>query len=132
MLSLNGGKKVITIDPAPASMPEHPLVEYVIGLSTEQRVIDLIKEKVKDGSVMVVLDSDHSTKNVLAELNAYKDIVTTGQYIVVEDCYTRRITPYLPYYAVHKFLKDNKGFKLYDLEKKYIFAVTRGGWIRKI
>ena len=31
------------------------------------------------------LDSDHSKDHVLAELHAYKDIITANQYLVVED-----------------------------------------------
>ena len=35
--------------------------------------------------VMVVLDSWHSYKHVTRELEAYHDLVTPGQYLVVQD-----------------------------------------------
>jgi cephalosporin hydroxylase len=81
---------------------------------------------------MVVLDSDHSTKHVAAELEAWKDIVTKDQYLVVEDCWTYREGPYHPYKAVKDFLKANPNFKRYNIEKQFVFAVTRDGWLRKI
>ena len=132
MLQLIGGKKVFTIDVShECHPPPHPMVEHVLGSSIDPAIVERIRSEVSDGKVMVVLDSDHSTKHVLAELRAYQDIVTPGQYIVVEDCWTRHKTPYEPWHAVEEFLKENPAFKRFNLEKQFIYAVTKDGWLRR-
>lgn len=136
LLLLSGGRRVFSVDVNARSTPSHPFVTYIKGSSVAKEILDHLREETKDGSVMVVLDSDHSRKHVLAELNAYADIVSSGQYMVVEDCYTRgpvkgRPEYYHPYLAVEDFLRVNKGYRRYDLEKQFIFAVTKGGWLRK-
>lgn len=134
MMRLTGCKgRVITIDVDAKGKPEHPLVEYVKGSSVDPEILSYVKDQVKGASVMVVLDSDHSTRHVAAELEAYKDIVTKDQYLVVEDCWTYREGPFAPYKAVQDFLKANGDkFKRYNIEKQFVFAVTRDGWLRKI
>lgn len=76
---------VISIDNNPGSRrPEHPRIIYLQGDSVA--LAEVVKEELPpDSTVMVSLDSDHKKDHVLAELNAYKDIVTAGQYMVVED-----------------------------------------------
>jgi cephalosporin hydroxylase len=34
---------------------------------------------------MVILDSDHSKRHVLAELQAYSRFVSIGNYLIIED-----------------------------------------------
>ena len=89
MLLLSGGRRVFSVDVKARNAPSHPFVTYLEGSSVDEEILKHLRDETKDGSVMVVLDSDHSKKHVLNELNAYADIVTTGQYLVVEDCYTR-------------------------------------------
>lgn len=133
MLTLiNSEGHVITIDVKAARNPEHDRVEYLNGSSVDPEIVEKVKEIVGQSMVMVVLDSDHSTKHVLKEMDLYAPIVTSGQYMVVEDCWTRHEKPYAPYYAVEEFLKKNNDFRRYNLEKQFIFAVTRDGWLRKI
>lgn len=67
----------------------HPLSSFVtliegssIGAEVVQQTRDLL---VEDETVMVTLDSNHSRDHVLAELNAYGDMVSTGSYIVAMD-----------------------------------------------
>jgi cephalosporin hydroxylase len=71
--------------------PPHQRVIYLEGSSVELAplVHDEIKkheeEQGQKMSVMVSLDSDHRKTHVAKELEAFKDIVTEGQYMVVED-----------------------------------------------
>jgi len=132
MLQLSGGKKVFSIDVSHKfDPPKHPLVEHILGSSTDPAIVERIRREVAGAKVMATLDSDHSTKHVLAELHAYKDIVTRGQYMVVEDCWTRHKKPYEPWYAVKQFLKESTQYKRFDLEKQFIYAVTKDGWLRR-
>lgn len=132
LLMLTGGKKVISIDikswnPTPQ---EHPMVEYMIGSSTDPSIVEKIKNQLK-GTVMVSLDSSHSTDHVSRELEIYSEIVSKGQYIVVEDCWTKWYQPYGPHRSVRRFLKTHKNFERIECEKQFIFAVTKDGWLFK-
>ena len=131
MLMLNGGKGVITIDKLYRHQPPHPMVEYIEGSSTDLRkVFRPIRSRLRGkGSVMVILDSDHSTEHVAKELEYYSQLVSVGQYLVAEDSWTKRATPYTPYKAVQEFLKTNDNFKLKHPEDQFIFGVTRDGWL---
>jgi cephalosporin hydroxylase len=141
LLSLSGGKKVITIDHKPIhaqswfeKQPEpHERVQYILASSTEKETVDVVKGLIPEGSkIMVVLDSEHTVDHVARELFLYAPLVTDGQYLVVEDCYAERSEPYQPYYAVEEFLQTNKGFVCQPLEDQFVFAVTRGGWLLKV
>ena len=80
---------------------------------------------------MVVLDSDHSRKHVLRELQLYSQVVTPGQYIAVEDCWGSGERPRAPYFAVDDFLKSGQGanFERRPIEEQFLFSVTRDGWL---
>jgi len=132
MVMLGGGKRVISIDVKSKHQPQHPFVEYIVGSSVDLKLFRALRGRLKGkGSVMVVLDSDHRTEHVARELELYSQVVTPGQYMVVEDCYTRRAKPYYPYPAVQEFTKQRKDFKLYNPEDQFIFAVSRGGWLMR-
>lgn len=132
MLQLIGGKKVFSIDiKQEFNPPKHPNVEYIESSSIDPKLVERIRQETRGKRVMATLDSDHSSKHVLAELKAYESIVSRGQYMVVEDCWTRHDKPYEPYYAVEEFLKENKKYSKIDLEKQFIFAVTKDGWLLK-
>lgn len=132
LLLLNGGKGVISIDRRGTHQPPHPFVQYIVSNSTDLRMFRRLRGSLKGrGSVMIVLDSNHATDHVERELELYSQLVTPRQYLVVEDCWTRRTEPYLPYKAVQEFVKKREDFELRHPEDQFIFAVTRDGWLWK-
>jgi cephalosporin hydroxylase len=140
MLSLfNPSGRVITIDVSPRSMFAGPAnaVRQIVGSSIDPTVLARVRDEMEDDSkptpkVMVVLDSDHSGHHVFKELRMYSKLVTPGQFIVVEDCYTKSERSYGPHWGVRQFLKRTKEFHLEPMEDRFIFAVTRGGWLRRV
>lgn len=72
-----------------AAIEAHELSEYLTlieGSSTAPEIVELVKEQVRPGeTVMVVLDSCHTKKHVMDELEAYASLVTSGSYIVATD-----------------------------------------------
>ena len=63
-----------------------PLITLIEGNSVDPVVVNRVKAQVQQGdAVLVLLDSCHTTEHVLAELNAYASLVTTGSYIVAMD-----------------------------------------------
>ncbi len=67
----------------------HPLFEAITlieGSSIEPRIVKEVKSLVQPGeNVLVMLDSNHTKAHVLAELEAYSDMVSVGSYIVAAD-----------------------------------------------
>lgn len=79
---------IISIDMEPAEkLPKHPHVTYLSGYSSvHPGLVEAVRKTAeKHPRVMVILDSDHSKRHVLAELEAYASLVTPGQFLVVED-----------------------------------------------
>ena len=130
LLLINSPGKVISIDIESYQPIAHPKVEYVIGSSIDDAVVSHIKDSVS-GKVMVVLDSSHLLNHVSRELEIYSEIVTAGQYLVVEDCYFEGTREYYPKTAVDTFLSTTDKFTLEPNGEKYLFAVTRGGWLKR-
>ncbi len=71
------------------AIEEHPLASYITlieGNSIEPVIVQTVRSLIKAGeSTLIFLDSDHSKKHVLAELEAYHELVTRGSYIVATD-----------------------------------------------
>ena len=63
-----------------------PFITLVEGSSTDAGVVQRIKSQIAPGDrTIVFLDSNHTKKHVLAELEAYSGLVTPGSYIVATD-----------------------------------------------
>lgn len=63
-----------------------PYITLIEGSSIDAAVVAQVKSLVQPGeTVLVILDSSHIRKHVLAELEAYHKIVTPGSYIVATD-----------------------------------------------
>jgi cephalosporin hydroxylase len=81
------GCEVITIDVQPAGpdRPRHDQLTYVSGNSVHAKTFDLVRGMVGNRRCMVSLDSDHSEAHVRREIELYRELVSPGCYLVVED-----------------------------------------------
>jgi len=134
---------VITIDfnPKLAYDPAPRRIRSIQGISTADatfaEVSALLATRPSRPSVMVVLDSDHSKANVLAELNLYSTLVTPGQWLVVEDTNVNG-HPVLPehgegpYEAVTEFLASNPAFAPDPAGERFLLTHNPRGWLRRI
>jgi cephalosporin hydroxylase len=129
------GGQVITIDIDPQVKRTDPRIVYITGSSTAKgTVVKQVAEMVGDDTCMVVLDSNHHRRHVKWELHHYARLVTPGQYLVVEDCYSRGTVPYGPLEARDWFLHDTKegrNFEQTNLERRFLVGVCAGGWLRR-
>jgi cephalosporin hydroxylase len=71
------------------AIEEHEMYQYITmleGSSVSQEIVDKVYAQIqKDDVVMMILDSNHSKAHVLAELEAYCDLIKPGSYIVATD-----------------------------------------------
>ena len=134
-----GEGHVITIDMEPAEkLPTHPRVSYVKGFSSvHQDVVNYVgKAAATHPRVMVVLDSEHSKRHVLDELDNYAEMVTPGQFLVVEDTNLNgRPVPIDwrggpgPGPAVDEWLPQHPEFARAAMAERYL--VTFHTWLRR-
>lgn len=130
---------VITMDIEQKVTFKLPEITQIIGSSTHPNAmytcLDIIKRL--GGSVMVVLDSDHSKENVLAELEMYAKFVTPGSYLIVEDTNVNG-NPVLPNFgpgpmeALEEWLPDHMDeFEVDKGCEKFMLTFNPGGYLRR-
>jgi cephalosporin hydroxylase len=136
---LIGHGDVITIDIEPRlGRPEHPRITYLSGSSTSPDIVSAVKSRASDaGTVMTILDSDHSRDHVLDELRCYRDVVTRGSYMIVEDSNVNG-NPVLPEFgpgpmeAIDAFLEENSAYEVDESREKFYLTYNPGGFLRHI
>jgi cephalosporin hydroxylase len=131
--------QVITSDIERLHDLSHPRVRYLIGSSTAPEVVDVVREAVQaaDGPVMVILDSDHSSQHVAAELELYAPFVSPGSFMLVQDGSTDTLGIFRsgrpgPLPAIHDFLRRHPEYEV-DRARGERFLITHhpDGWLRR-
>jgi cephalosporin hydroxylase len=118
--------------------PVHRRVSYVHGSSVADETVERVRSLVPPGSTtMVILDSDHSKEHVLGELQIYAELVTPGQYLVVEDTNVNGhpVRPDFgpgPMEAVRDFLADDARFEVDADREKFFMTFNPGGYLRRV
>jgi len=126
----------------------HPMYKRIImleGDSVSEEIVSKIRKIAKSKKrVMVILDSNHTHKHVLKELELYAPLVTVGSYLVLPDTFIE----YFPkgYYsnrpwdvgnnpltALREFLSKNNNFVI-DKEKVNKSMITEAfdGYLKRI
>ena len=130
---------VFSIDVQDKSMANHPKIKRLIGISTSGLIFRRIEDEMGSGDkVMVVLDSDHRTENVLKEMQIYSNIVTPGCYMVVMDSNLGGNPINLPEIgdgpmkAIEAFLKLDDRFEIDITKEKFYFTFAPSGWLRRV
>lgn len=129
--------EIISIDIRKYKVPGHSRITYMVADSGDSKTFNKVKAHCKGKKVMVILDSDHSKKHVLKELNLYSSLVTKGNYLVVEDTAVNGhpILPHFgpgPYEAVSEFMKHTKKFLVDKAREHYAFTYNPGGYLKRI
>ena len=120
-----------------SNLPQHTLIEYMTGSSTDPKIIAQLKEKTKGKTVMVILDSDHKKSHVLEELNLYRELVSPGQYLIVEDSNINGNPTNLehgpgPMEAILEFLPQNPSFVVDKDRERFMMTLNPNGYLKKI
>lgn len=130
------------------ALDEHPLrfkMELIEGSSIDPEIIQQVRSHA-DGidRVLVSLDSNHTHEHVLAELNAYADLVSVGSYCIVFDTVVEDLPagsfPDRPWdvgnnpkTAVHEWLKTHPEFEIdKNIDNKLLISVAPDGYLKRI
>lgn len=135
---LLGHGQVVTVDlDAKPNPPEHERITYLSGSSTALEVFERVRALTSDAQTrIVVLDSDHSYEHVSDELRLYRELVTPGSYLIVEDTNIAghpvlRGLPRGPYEAVQDFLIEDARFELDSEREKFMMTFNPGGYLKR-
>lgn len=144
----------IDIDIRPANreaIENHPMyaqckrISMIEGSSIDPETIQKVHTFSNNFTrIMLLLDSNHTHEHVLAELNAYASLVSTGSYCVVFDTIIETMPansypdrPWSqgnnPLSAVQTFLLDHPEFEVDSaIDAKLLISVAPQGYLRKI
>jgi cephalosporin hydroxylase len=119
-------------------------IKLIKGSSTDIKVFEKIKKIISNKKCLIILDSDHTEKHVLKELEFYSRLLKKNCYLIVCDTIIKYIKPNKyrirewsklnnPYTAVKKFLKNNREFILDKyFNKKLLISCNYNGFIKKV
>ncbi len=149
-LELQGFGQAIGID---VTIPEHnrkaimsvPVshrIELIQGSSIDPKVFDMVSSRITKGSnILLVLDSNHTHEQVLAELKLWSPLLQKGNYIIVSDTIveviptqTLRPRPWghgnNPMTGMLEFLRGNNRFSAENVYSKRAFSsFNPGGYL---
>lgn len=130
--------RVVTIDIRERAQDvSHARLTKLIGSSSDEGIRDEALGLAQPGEpVMVVLDADHASDHVLAELRLWADHVTPGSYLIVEDTNING-HPVFPGFgpgpaeALAVFLAERDDFAA-DMEReKFMMTWNPGGYLKR-
>ena len=126
----------------------HPMssrIQMIQGSSIATETISQVQELAcEHKTILVFLDSNHTHEHVLAELQAYAPLVTTGSYCVVFDTFVEDMPDDLfpdrpwspgnnPKTAVREYLKSHPEFEIDKaIENKLLITVAPDGYLKRI
>jgi len=130
------------------ALDEHPLrfkMELIEGSSIDPEIVKKASGYTNNAKkVLVSLDSNHTHEHVLAELNAYADLVTVDSYCIVFDTVVEDLPagsfPERPWdvgnnpkTAVHEWLKSHPEFKVdKDIDNRLMISVAPDGYLKRV
>lgn len=129
--------QVITIDIENNCSISHPRITKIIGSSVSGEVINQAREIVNNKTAMVVLDSNHHKSHVLREMKLYSELVSIGNYLVVEDTNING-HPVLPEWgegpmeAIEEFLHNRDDFEIDHTKEKFFLTCFPNGFLRRV
>jgi len=130
-----------------AVVEAHPMssrIAMLQGSSIDQEIVRQVHDFASGNErVLVCLDSNHTHDHVLAELEAYAPLVTSGSYCIVMDTIVEDMPASMfpnrpwgpgdnPKTAVHKWLETRDDFEIdRAMDAKLQISVAPEGFLRK-
>lgn len=130
------------------AIEEHPMckrINMIEGSSIATEIISQVHKKAKEKErILVCLDSNHTHKHVLAELQAYAPLVSKGSYCVVFDTIIEDMPHNMfpdrpwgkgnnPKTAVREYLKSHSEFEIDKaIQHKLLITVAPDGYLKRV
>lgn len=124
--------------------PMYKRITMIEGSSVSEDVLEQVKTEVLGKqSILVCLDSNHTHEHVLAELEAYAPLITTGSYCIVFDTIIEDMPAEMfpdrpwgpgnnPKTAVWEYLKSHPEFEIdKQIEHKLLISVSPDGYLKR-
>jgi len=138
MCDLVGEGRVMSIDVRRVASVTHPRITFLVGDSTSADILDQVRRAAAGTErVLVILDSDHHAPHVGRELRAYREFVSPGSYLVVEDTNVNG-HPVMPehgpgpYEAVESFLREDSSFQIDKSREKFLMTYFPNGFLKRV
>ncbi|MBS1199028.1 MAG: cephalosporin hydroxylase [Proteobacteria bacterium] len=126
----------------------HPMsrrISMIQGSSIAPEIISMVKAKASGKErVLVCLDSNHTHKHVLAELEGYAPLVSVDSYCVVFDTFVEDVPPDVfadrpwspgdnPKTAVREYLRFHPEFEIdKTVQNKLLITVAPDGYLKRV
>jgi cephalosporin hydroxylase len=136
---LIGSGRVVGVDSdhqnISAKAKAHPRISLLTGEACE--IFPLVQTNVPAGaSVMIIDDSLHTHDHTLRVLETYADLVSVGNYFIVEDGICHHgldVGPKPgPYEAVDAFVRNNKNFIIDRTKESFGITWNPRGYLKRI
>lgn len=142
--------KVISVDICEREEKWYPQVKahertiLLEGSSVSDQILQKIKDIIGNSTNnFVILDSLHTKAHVLQEMVKYSELLSSGNYMIVEDSnlnghplppewHTQTANEGGPFEAIEEFFKINRQFKIdHELEQRFLFSYAPSGYLVK-
>jgi cephalosporin hydroxylase len=139
LMDLMDHGRLVSIDIVKLHELEHPRVDFLIGSSTDDDIVEQVRTAAAatDGPVMVILDGLHDRDHVAKELEIYAPMVTPGSLLLSQDGIIDELGMFAdsrpgPLPANQEFLERHSEFE-YDAERNERFLISHHplGWMRR-
>jgi len=121
-------------------------VQIFEGGSTSSEILSAVKSILfKSKKILLILDSDHSSKHVLNELNLYVLLLPVGSVLIICDTLIDEQPPGTypertwsdgkgPGHAIKAFMKDNGCLEFFmkDETRSLVLSEVRDGFLKKV
>ena len=113
------------------------MVSFLLGSSTDPKIVAEVMQQVKGKKNLVILDSDHRKDHVLKEMESYAPLVSLGSYLIVQDSNING-HPVLanfgpgPMEAIEAFLASNGDFESDTDRERLLFTMHPRGYLKRV
>ncbi len=108
-------------------------IDFLVGSSTDPKIVDEVRRRVQGGRVLVILDSLHTADHVYDELQMYAPLVNVGSYVIVQDTGLGNTVIYKwAAGGVRRFLHEDACFRIDEARERFMITNNPRGYLRRV